>query len=352
MQMQKTDEYPEVRGTSFANQPSDSMIAPEHVEASLVLEVEKVLQAAFEQTLRESLAASEQRLAQAAMAGRAKELEAAEARIAALQARARSSRAEIECAIIRAELALEEANPKRAAQTATGKETREGGQSRAAVASMVESAWAEGEAAAEARARARAAAAALAATEDKEAAVVAAIARTENRARRQLQTADAAVAAAEAASAQATVLVAEAHELLAIAQPTVRSLLLQLRLSHRQASQHESRRAVLEAEALDRRLTEAFRRTEARILASLGHMPAHPKAETAKAAASAAAVAADAAAALAGPQSDSNSLILASPLMASCSSAPVVFALPLPTLEELVAQIEAEELAEESRRAH
>jgi hypothetical protein len=217
---------------------------------------------------------------------------------------------------------------------------------------MVESAWAEGEAAAEARARARAAAAALAATEDKEAAVVAAIARTENRARRQLQTADAAVAAAEAASAQATVLVAEAHELLAIAQPTVRSLLLQLRLSHRQASQHESRRAVLEAEALDRRLTEAFRRTEARILASLGHMPAHPKAETAKAAASAAAVAADAAAALAGPQSDSNSLILASPLMASCSSAPVVFALPLPTLEELVAQIEAEELAEESRRAH
>jgi hypothetical protein len=81
-------------------------------------------------------------------------------------------------------------------------------------------------------------------------------------------------------------------------------------------------------------------------------MPAHPKAETAKAAASAAAVAADAAAALAGPQSDLNSLILASPLMASCSSAPVVFALPLPTLEELVAQIEAEELAEESRRAH
>jgi hypothetical protein len=106
------------------------MIAPEHVEASLVLEVEKVLQAAFEQTLRESLAASEQRLAQAAMAGRAKELEAAEARIAALQARARSSRAEIECAIIRAELALEEANPQRAAQPATGKETREGGHSR------------------------------------------------------------------------------------------------------------------------------------------------------------------------------------------------------------------------------
>ena len=329
------------------------MIAPEHVEASLVLEVEKVLQTAFEQTLRESLAASEQRFAQAAMAGRAKELEAAEARIEALQARARSSRAEIECAIIRAELALEEANPQRAAQTATGKETREGGrQSRAAVASMVESAWAEGEAAAEARARARAAAAALAATEDKEAAVVAAIARTENRARRQLQTADAAVAAAEAASAQATVLVAEAHELLAIAQPTARSLVLQLRLSHRQASHHESRRAVLEAEALDRRLTEAFRRTEARILASLGHMPAHPKAETAKAAASAAAAAADAAAALAGLESDSNSLILASPLMASCSSAPVAFALPLPTLEELVAQIEAEELAEESRRAH
>lgn len=74
---------------------------------------------------------------------------------------------------------LTETAARAAAQTATAhtlqEAAREGGLSRAAIrtasAPLVESAWAEGEAAAEARARAREAAAATAAREDRERAV-------------------------------------------------------------------------------------------------------------------------------------------------------------------------------------